>query len=43
MSGYKVIHIDMTRGWDLCAQKAMTRIDVQHWEQEDKSEPCNKN
>ena len=41
MSGHKIIHMDMTRGLDLCAQKkAMTRIDVQQWEhKEDKSEP----
>ena len=43
MSGHKIIHIDMTRGLDLCAQKkAMTRIDVLQWEQKDKSDPCNK-
>lgn len=30
MSGHKIIHIDMTRGLEVCTQeKAMTRTDVQ--------------
>lgn len=43
-SGHTIIHIDMTRGFHLGAQKAaMTRIYVQQWEQKkDKSEPSNK-
>lgn len=37
MSGHEIIHIDMIRGLDLCAQKkAMTRTDVQQWGQKDK-------
>lgn len=45
MRGHKIIHIDMTRGLDLCAQKkVVTRTDVQQWEQkEDKSEQGDKN
>jgi hypothetical protein len=29
MSGHKIIHIDMTRGLEVCTQKAMTRTDGQ--------------